>query len=301
LLGSAAFLLIGGAAGARAQWLPWRPEAGSPPEPFVKGPWIFFDPAEGAAVEALGSLIPPDPETPGGKDAGCAVFIDRQLAGPFGRRAGLYLSPPFIKGTKQQGPQDEDGPAVRYRKALAALDQYCKKEKGGAFVSLSDADKDAVIGGLESGASWTGVDGQAFFQLLLANTRRDFRRSDLRRESRCVRVGHDQLERPGYDSPRLGVTVTTSAIPIRRLRGGRIGTPARPEGKPYGQKLPKQNVVIIGPAGRFNPRAELTDEVSTSSRSNGGRGATPTDFPTTCVRTNCANRIRHEPSRAPSR
>ena len=130
LLGSAALLLVGGATGARAQLLPWRPEAGSPPTPFIKGPWIFFNPEEGAAVEALvDRLIPPDPDTPGGKDAGCAVFIDRQLAGPYGRRAGLYLSPPFIKGTKQQGPQDEDGPAVRYRKALAALDQYCRQRK----------------------------------------------------------------------------------------------------------------------------------------------------------------------------
>jgi len=41
LLGSAALLLVGGAADARVQWLPWRPEAGSPPAPFVKGPWIF--------------------------------------------------------------------------------------------------------------------------------------------------------------------------------------------------------------------------------------------------------------------
>ena len=154
LLGSAALLLIGRATGARAQLLPWRPEAGSPPTPFVPGPWIFFSPAEGAAVEALvDRLIPPDPETSGGKDAGCAVFIDRQLAGPYGRRDGLYLSPPFINGTKQQGPQDEDGPTERYRKALAALDQYCKAQKGGAFASLSDADKDAVIGGLESGAT----------------------------------------------------------------------------------------------------------------------------------------------------
>jgi gluconate 2-dehydrogenase gamma chain len=52
--------------------LPWRPEAGSPPIPFVRGPWIFFDPVEGAAIEALvDRLIPPDPDTPGGKDAGC--------------------------------------------------------------------------------------------------------------------------------------------------------------------------------------------------------------------------------------
>ena len=176
LLGSAAFLLIAGTRYSGAQSLPWRPEAGSPPEPFIKGPWVFFEPAEGTAVEALvDRLIPPDPETPGGKDAGCAVFIDRQLAGPFGRRAGLYLSPPFIKGTKQQGPQDEDGPAVRYREALAALDQYCNKEKGGAFASLSDADKDAVIGGLESGeAKLAGVDGQAFFELILKDAQEGF-------------------------------------------------------------------------------------------------------------------------------
>jgi len=176
LLGSAAFLLIGGAAGGRAELLPWRPEAGSPPQPVKPGAWIFFDASEGAAVEALvDRLIPPDPDTPGGKDAGCAVFIDRQLAGPYGRQAGLYVSPPFIKGTKEQGPQDEDGPAVQYRKGLAALDQYCRKHKGGAFASLGDADKDAIIGDLESGAAkLDGADGQAFFEQLLTNVQEGF-------------------------------------------------------------------------------------------------------------------------------
>jgi gluconate 2-dehydrogenase gamma chain len=176
LLGSAASLLIDGVTGARAQWLPRRPEAESPPAPFVKEMWIFFNPTEGAAVEALvDRLIPQDPDTPGGKDAGCAVFVDRQLAGPYGWRAGLYLIPPFLKGTKQQGPQDEDGPAVRYRKALASLDQYCKQEKSGAFASLTDTDKDNIIGGLESGAvKLDGVHGQSFFELLLGNTREGF-------------------------------------------------------------------------------------------------------------------------------
>jgi len=169
-------LLIGEATDAHAQWLPWRPQAGSPPRPVLPGPWIFFDAAEGAVMEALvDRLIPPDPDTPGGKDAGCAVFIDRQLAGPFGRRDGQYLTPPFIKGAVQQGAQDEDGPAVLYRKALAALEQYCKKEKGGGFASLSDASKDAIIGDLESGAAKLDrVDGRAFFALLLANTREGF-------------------------------------------------------------------------------------------------------------------------------
>ena len=219
LLGSAALLFIAGATGARAQWLPWRPEAGSPPRPFVEGPWVFFDPAEGAAVEALvDRLIPPDPDTPGGKGAGCAVFIDRQLAGPYGRRAGLYVSPPFIKGIPQQGSQDPDGPAVRYRKALASLDAYCKQEKSGAFASLGDADKDAVIGGLESGAvKLDGVDGQAFFELLLRNTSEGFFADpDLRRQSRHGRVAHDRLSRAHDTTTATGSTDITNAIPVRR-------------------------------------------------------------------------------------
>jgi hypothetical protein len=46
------------------------------------------------------------------------IFIDRQLAGPYGWQDGLR--PPFAKGTKEQGPQDEAGPAEQYRSDLVA-------------------------------------------------------------------------------------------------------------------------------------------------------------------------------------
>jgi len=157
--------------------LPWRPFAGSPPQSTQSDGWLYFTEAEGAAVEALADrIIPPDPETPGGAKAGCAVFIDRQLAGPYGRSAGFYVSPPFIKGLKGQGPQDEAGPAARYRKGLAALDRFCQTAKGArGFVALSDADKDAVIAGLEKGeAKLEGEDGQAFFELLLKDVQQGF-------------------------------------------------------------------------------------------------------------------------------
>jgi gluconate 2-dehydrogenase gamma chain len=55
-------------------------------------------------------LIPSDDCGPGGKDAGCAVFIDGQLAGPYGRGDGLYLKPPFLRGVATQGYQMPDGP-----------------------------------------------------------------------------------------------------------------------------------------------------------------------------------------------
>jgi hypothetical protein len=72
--------------------LPWAPNAGRPPTPAKPGPWQFFTPEEGSAIEALmDRLIPPDPQWAGAKDAGCAVFLDRQLAGPYGSSEGLVL------------------------------------------------------------------------------------------------------------------------------------------------------------------------------------------------------------------
>ncbi len=71
--------LLAGAGGAGAVTisgsLPWQPDAGDAPVQVLPGPWQFFTAEEGAAVEALvDRLIPPDPETPGGKDAGVAVL-----------------------------------------------------------------------------------------------------------------------------------------------------------------------------------------------------------------------------------
>src|SRR4029077_18928626 len=150
--------------------LPWSPNAGTPPTAVHPGPWVYFTPEEGAAVEALvDRLIPPDPQTPGGKDAGCAVFIDRQLAGSYGSAEGLYMHGPFADGTPQQGDQSPLTPAARYRQALAALDKYCRATYSGkSFVQLSDDEKDKVISGLEKGqVQLKGKSGRTFFEYLL--------------------------------------------------------------------------------------------------------------------------------------
>src|SRR5438270_2825391 len=156
LLASTALFLLGGLSTRAAvivDRLPWTPNAGSPPVPVKPGPWLFFTGPEGRAVEAIADrIIPADPETPGGKDAGCAVFIDRQMAGPYGRQDGLYNRPPFLKGTKEQGPQSEAGPAQQYRAGLAAIGRYCRsKYSDKVFADLSDSDKDDVLKGIESG------------------------------------------------------------------------------------------------------------------------------------------------------
>jgi len=157
--------------------LPWAPNAGAPPTPVHPGPWVYFTPAEGAAIEALvDRLIPPDPQTPGGKDAGCAVFIDRQLAGPYGNAQGLYMRGPFADGTPEQGLQSPVTPAERYRQSLAAFDKYCRATYAGkSFAELPDDQKDKIISGLEQGSIMLdGANGQVFFEQLLTNTQEGF-------------------------------------------------------------------------------------------------------------------------------
>jgi gluconate 2-dehydrogenase gamma chain len=155
----------------------WSPNGGSPPRPVRPGPWQFFSPEEGAVVEALvDRLIPPDPNTPGGKEAGCAVFIDRQLAGPYGEARGLYMRPPFQDGDPQQGYQSPLTPAMRYRRSLAALDKYCQASFAGKrFNELPPDQQDKLIAGLQSGTvKLENVSGRGFFELLLQNTQEGF-------------------------------------------------------------------------------------------------------------------------------
>ncbi len=179
LAGTAAFFLSVGQSRAAliSGALPWAPNAGNPPTPVKPGPWLFFTGAEGRAMEAIADrIIPPDSETPGGTDAGCAVFIDRQLAGPYGQQEGLYLRPPFQVGMKNQGYQSEAGPTQRYRAGLAALEKACEaKYAGKEFAELSNSDKDKVLSELESGElKLDGPDGQAFVEEIVKDVQMGF-------------------------------------------------------------------------------------------------------------------------------
>jgi gluconate 2-dehydrogenase gamma chain len=178
LLVGTALALIAERAGASviSGHLPWEPTADAAPATSVPDDWQFFNANEVAAMEALADrIIPPDPETPGGKGAGCAVFIDRQLAGPYGHEEGLYNEPPFTKGSKEQGPQSADGPAAAYRKALNALDRYGQSQHGKPFAQLGADQQDQILHGLESGAvQLEGTDGKAFLVALVKDVQMGF-------------------------------------------------------------------------------------------------------------------------------
>jgi gluconate 2-dehydrogenase gamma chain len=180
LLATAASFAVGTMAARAAlitDSLPWHPNAGIPPVPVRPGPWLYFTAGEAAAVEALADrIIPPDPQTPGGKDCGCAVYLDRQLAGPYGRADGDYNKGPFMPGLPNQGRQSANGPAAQYRQWLGALDRYCLAQHGNKhFAELTDAEKDGILHDLESGkATLDGADGKKFVAQLVKDIQMGF-------------------------------------------------------------------------------------------------------------------------------
>ena len=167
---------IGGAKAAEhAGKLPWKPFAALPPQTLPGGRWYVFTPAEVRLVEAIvDRLIPADELSIGGKDAGCASFIDRQLAGSYGTSDRLYTQGPFLPGLPTQGFQGRDAPAARYRAGLAAIDAHVRSQFAGkVFADLQPADQDKVLQDFEAGkVGYAAAAG--FFNLLLQNTMEGF-------------------------------------------------------------------------------------------------------------------------------
>jgi len=172
-------LLIASAPGARAAEyagaLPWKPFAALPPDPPPGGRWYVFTPEEARTVEAVvDRLIPADELSIGGKEAGCASFIDRQLAGSYGSSDRLYMQGPFAAGLPTQGYQGSATPAGRYREGLAALNKHARATLGGkAFFELAPAEQDKVLQDFEAGkVEYKPAAG--FFNLVLQNTMEGF-------------------------------------------------------------------------------------------------------------------------------
>ena len=308
LLTGTAVALVGGTlaqADVVTGKLPWHPDAGEPPQPVEPGGWKFFTPAEVAAVEALvDRIIPPDPQTPGGKDAGCAVFIDRQLAGPYGRAEGLYDRPPFLKGSKTQGPQSAQTPAQTYRAALAALDHYCRVDSGRRqpFAQLDAAQQDEILQGTREAAvrSSRASTARPSSSTCCKDVQEGFFADpDLRRQPRHVRVEDDRLPRRALRLSRLG-RPAQRALPAsagEHRRPTRTGRRTLSGKRAMARKLPHKDVVIIGLGWTGSILAnELTDAgLDVIAIERGPWRNTATDYPPDL----CAGRAAlSHPSRA---
>ena len=138
--------------------------------------WLFFDGNEARAAEAaVARLIPADDAGPGAKEAGVAVFIDRQLAGAWGSGDHLYRHSPFVAGTPQQGYQLAFTPAEMFRLGLAKLDEASRRMYGVAFADVTAERQDALLADAEHGKLDLGVlPSAAFFGALLDATMEGF-------------------------------------------------------------------------------------------------------------------------------
>ena len=137
----------------------------------------FFTPQEAAIVVALvDTLIPKDDTGPGGVEVGVPIFIDRELAGAYGRGARMYLDGPFRQGTPQQGYQLPLPLADLYRVGIADLNAWCAKTHSGkTFDQLLAADRAAALKTIEAGqAEFAQVPARTFFSVLLQNTKEGY-------------------------------------------------------------------------------------------------------------------------------
>ncbi len=129
-------------------------------------------PTSSAFVEAaVDTLIPSDRLGPGALELGVATFIDRQLAGSFGKSCRLYLEGPFADGTPQRGCQLPLTPSELIKVGIADVDAYALRTRKTFFSDLSDSDRAAVLHDVEFGeAELATVPNATFFSLLLQLT-----------------------------------------------------------------------------------------------------------------------------------
>jgi len=117
-------------------------------------PLRFFTQPEALIVTVAASRIfPSDATGPGAQEAGVAVYIDRQLAGPWGRDRYRYTREPFEENAPAEfGYQGKATPRQVYREGLKDL-------KG--FDQLPPAGQDEKLKQIET---------TLFFSLLRRNT-----------------------------------------------------------------------------------------------------------------------------------
>jgi len=111
--------------------------------------------AQARTVEAAcARILPSDESGPGATEAGAVIYIDRQLAGPYGRDAWRYTKGPWeTDGWVGHGYQGQENPREIYAAGLAEL--------GDDFVDLSPEKQDAKLAEIED---------SIFFRMLRSHT-----------------------------------------------------------------------------------------------------------------------------------
>jgi gluconate 2-dehydrogenase gamma chain len=128
-----------------------QPASASPSAPQAAG-YEFLNLDEAAFIEALvDHMVPADEISPKGTDLGVNIYIDRALAGGWGKGDRLYMQGPWKKGAPSQGYQLPLTPAQLYRAGIEATNAHCLKTYGKTFDRIEDAQRQEVLTGLSTG------------------------------------------------------------------------------------------------------------------------------------------------------
>ena len=182
LLGAGVALPLTAGAAVLQHEMPWEEGTAHAPKAALEkaaqqGSYVFLSAPEAEFLTAaVARLIPADDLGPGAVEAGAVVFIDRQLAGDYGRASRWYMQGPWAKGEKTQGYQSRYTPAGLYRAAIREIDQAVAAEhRAASFARLGTVDQDRWLKDLEDGKpKLPTVDAKAFFTMLLQNTQEGF-------------------------------------------------------------------------------------------------------------------------------
>src|SRR5262245_9096132 len=167
-----------GTAAAATTTLPQPAEAQQPAPPPSAAPasadaaaYSFLNLEEAAFVEALvDHMVPADNLSPKGTDIGINLYIDRALAGAWGKGDRLYMQGPWKTGVPSQGYQLPLTPAQLYRTGIAASNAHCRKAYGKTFDRIDEAQREEFLVALSSGKVTfdNGLPARVFWTALYA-------------------------------------------------------------------------------------------------------------------------------------
>lgn len=154
----------------------WLSPTGPIPRAVDTSKRVFFTEREAELVKAVyDRLIPADALSISASEAGCVVFTDHQLIGPYGSAQHRYKLGPVVNGTPEQGEQTLLTPADIYRQGLAAMDRHCQQLHGKFFTELSAEQQDQYLERMETGEFNYGKFGSnKLFSLMLTNVKEGF-------------------------------------------------------------------------------------------------------------------------------
>lgn len=134
---------------------------------------VFFTRYEDFVVlgQATERIYPEDDNGPGAIELGVPYFIDKQLAGTWGKNTEEYMMGPFVEGEETQGLQSALNRGEIFTQGIRKINQVSDKEFDSTFEKLEEEQQNEILGMFENGdVELKGVSASTFFDMLIQAT-----------------------------------------------------------------------------------------------------------------------------------